>query len=89
MHTNNIITLLKAKETALNAKIRETEKKHSSKQSVVMEVLGMKLRNRILKNVCNALWMLHLLKTSLLITKTPLTTLKCLPKAMFSQLSFH
>ncbi len=72
MHTSNIITLL-------NAKIRKTEKKPSN-QLIHMETFGMKLRNKILKSICNTLWMIHLLKTSILITRTPLTTLKSIIK---------
>lgn len=83
MHTNNIITLLKAQEKTLNARIRKTEKEKPSNQLIDMKISGMKLYSRILRNVCDTLWMMHLLKTSILITKTPLTTLKCLTRSMF------
>ncbi len=73
MHTTNIIMLL-------NAKIRKKDQE-SSNQLIYMETFGMKLRKKILKKVCNILWMIHLLKTSLLITRTPLTTFKSIIKS--------
>ena len=72
MHTTNIITLL-------NAKTRKTDQ--ASNQLIYMETFGMRLRKKILKKVCNTLWMIHLLKTSLLTTRTPLTTLKSIIKS--------
>jgi hypothetical protein len=87
MHTNNIITLLKAQETALNVKIREMNKEKSSDELGATKVFAMSLRGNILKSVCVALWMMHLLKTSILVTKTPLTTLKCMPRAILKQTS--
>jgi hypothetical protein len=36
------------------------------------------LRCNLLETVCDTVWDMHLLKTSILITRTPLTTLKCL-----------
>lgn len=65
VQTNHILYLLKAQEI----KIKKTERKRSPS-------LGMKISYRVSKNICNALWMLHLLKTSMLVTRTPLTTLK-------------
>jgi len=81
IHTDSIITLLKIQETRLNARIRKN--KSASDQLTVIKISGIKLCNRILRNVCDTLWMMHLLKTSLLITKTPLTTLKCLLRSTF------
>jgi hypothetical protein len=85
MHTNNIMTLLKAQETALNVKIREMSKEESSDELGATKVFAMSLRGNILKSVCTTLWMMHLLKTSILVTKTPLTTLKCMPRAILKQ----
>ena len=85
MHTNSIITILKIKETKLNTKIIETKMKKPSNELMNMKVFGMKLYNKILKSVCNTLWMMHLLKTSILITKTPLTTLKSMSKAVMNK----
>jgi len=84
MQTKNILYNLKAQETALNVKIRKTEKSPSD-ELVVMGIFCMKFYDKILRSVCNALWMLHLFKTSIMITRTPLTTLKCMPKAIISQ----
>jgi hypothetical protein len=84
MHASNVITLLEARETTLNAKMREMNKEKSPELSTA-EVFTMSLRGKMLKSVCVALWMMHLLKTSILVTKTPLTTLKCMPRAILNQ----
>lgn len=38
------------------------------------------LRYELSKIVCGMIWDMHLLKTSILVTKTPWTTLKCLSR---------
>jgi len=38
------------------------------------------LRYELLRIVCEMIWDLNLLKTSILVTKTPWTTLKCLSR---------
>jgi len=85
MHTINVIGLLKTKEARLKVKIMNAVNKKPSSELVVVKIFGLKLCNAILKNVCNTLWMIRLLKTSIVVTKTPLITLKCLPKAIVSQ----
>jgi hypothetical protein len=87
MQIKSILYLLKTQETTLNAKIRKKANKDHSDSYAVIEIHGMKLCGKILRSVCNVLWMLHLLKISILVTKTPLTTLKCMPKAIISQIS--
>ena len=42
--------------------------------------LNLVLKYKLLKTVCHIVWDAHLLKTSVLVTKTPLTTLKCLSR---------
>jgi hypothetical protein len=87
MHTTNIITILKTQESMLNVKIKHIKKRKTADELATLEVLSMKVGNVILKNVCNALWMTHLFKTSILVTKTPLTTLKSISKAVINKLS--
>jgi len=82
MQTSNILHLLRVQETRLDAKIRRTENNGSADKLMTLEVFGMKLFSKILKGVSNALWITHLLKTSIMIVRTPLTTLKCIPKAI-------
>ncbi|MCL6578373.1 MAG: hypothetical protein K6T73_03190 [Candidatus Bathyarchaeota archaeon] len=86
MHTTNIITILKTQENTLNKKMKQIEKKKDTDELATLEVFSMKIGNVILKNVCNALWMTHLFKTSILVTKTPLTTLKSISKAVINKL---
>lgn len=83
MHTTNIITILKTQENNLNIKIKQ---KKTTDELATLEVFSMKVGNAIIKNVCNALWMTHLFKTSILVTKTPLTTLKSIAKAVINKL---
>jgi len=89
MQTKNMLYLLKAQETKLNVKIRKKVDKGRSDSFTFIEILGMKLCGKILKSVCNVLWMLRLLKISIVVTKTPLTTLRCMPKAIISQIHFN
>jgi hypothetical protein len=42
--------------------------------------LSLVLQCKLLKIVSNMVWDMHLLRTSILVTKTPLTTLKCLTR---------
>jgi hypothetical protein len=80
MHTTNILTYLKTQENILKVKIREKESENQKNELTTLKVLGLKLFNNVLEGACTTIWMLHLLKTSLLITKTPLTTLKSIVK---------
>ncbi|MGB9671545.1 MAG: hypothetical protein ACPL0C_06640 [Candidatus Bathyarchaeales archaeon] len=59
------------------------EKEKSKRELTATEILSLKLYRNILKSAYNALWTLQLFKTSLLITKTPLTTLKSILKGNF------
>ncbi|MBX5328654.1 hypothetical protein HM003_04795 [Candidatus Bathyarchaeota archaeon A05DMB-5] len=86
MHTTNIITILKTQGNMLNVKIKQMEKKKTIDEIALLEVFSMKVGNVILKNVCSALWMTHLFKTSISVTKTPLTTLKSIAKAVINKL---
>ncbi len=86
MHTTNIITILKTQENVLNIKIKQMEKRKTVDELATLEVFSMKVGNIIVKNVCSALWMTHLFKTSILVTKTPLITLKSISKAVINKL---
>jgi hypothetical protein len=85
MHTTNVIALLKAQEMRLNAKVREIKKGKPSDGLRVTKGFAVSLRGRILKSVCVTLWMMHLLKTSILVTRTPLTTLRFMSRAILNQ----
>ncbi|MGQ9624272.1 MAG: hypothetical protein ACUVT9_02760 [Candidatus Bathycorpusculaceae bacterium] len=80
MHTINLITHLKTQENVLKMKIKEKEKKKPKNELTTVEFLSLKLYNNVLESICAALWAFHLLKTSLVITKTPLTTFKSIVK---------
>jgi len=86
MQTQSIFYFLRAQETRLDAKLRKTENKRPSNRLMVIGIFSMKLLDKILKSIGNALWMTHLLKTSIVVTRTPLTTLRCMPKAIISKL---
>jgi len=88
MQTKNILYLLKAQETTLNAKIRKAANEGPLDKSAVVEIYRIKVCGKILRTVSDVLWMLHLLKISIVVTRTPLTTLKCMPKAILSQIPF-
>lgn len=83
MHTTNLINHLKTKETVLKMKI--IEKERSKRELTATEILNLKLHKNLLKSIYTALWALHLFKTSLLVTKTPLTTLKSILKGSVLQ----
>jgi len=81
MHTTNLLTHLKTQENVLKMKIKEKETKKPKNELTTVEVLSLKLYNNGLESLCAAIWAFHLLKTSLVITKTPLTTLKSIMKS--------
>ncbi|MGC9346011.1 MAG: hypothetical protein ACP5ER_04380 [Candidatus Bathyarchaeales archaeon] len=64
--------------------MRETQKKTTKTSVNTVKLLGMQLSCKLLKGAYDALWTLRLLKTSIFITRTPLTTLKSLSKAVMN-----
>jgi hypothetical protein len=76
VQTNRILGILKVHEMKLQTRIMNAEREKLS--------LRTKFNYSLSENICNALWMLHLLKTSVLVTRTPLTTFKCMCKAVAS-----
>jgi hypothetical protein len=83
MHTTNLLTHLKTQENVLKMKIKEKERKKLKNELTTVEALSLKLYNNVLESLCAAIWAFHLLKTSLVITKTPLTTLKSIVRGSF------
>jgi hypothetical protein len=59
--------------TRLQAKLWKRERRSGHE-------LGLVLTCRFFKAVCDMVWDMNLLRTSILVTKTPLTTLKCLSR---------
>jgi hypothetical protein len=59
--------------TRLQAKLWKRERRSGHE-------LGLVLTCRFFKTVCDMVWDMNLLRTSILVTKTPLTTLKCLSR---------
>jgi len=82
MHTKSVLSVLRARETTLNAKIMSAENKRSLDQLMAVEIYLLKFCDKILRGAYNALWLLRLLKTSIMVTRTPLTTIKCMPRAL-------
>jgi hypothetical protein len=76
MQANRMLGILKVREMRLLTK-RMTAKREKLS-------LRTKFNYSLSENICNALWILHLLKTSVLVTRTPLTTFKCMCKAVAS-----
>jgi hypothetical protein len=68
-----IVRSLMEQNTRLQAKLWKRERR--SKHELVLV-----LTCRFFKTVCDMIWDMNLLKTSILVTKTPLTTLKCLSR---------
>lgn len=75
MQTNRILYLLKAREIQLQTKMRKTERGK-------VPNLRTHLSYRVSEKVCDAIWILQLLRTSVSVTRTPLTTLKSMWKAL-------
>ena len=80
MCVTKILHILQDQEKILNVKIRKAQKE---KDNVCL--LFMKTLRKFLRSLQETVWTLHLIKTSILVTRTPLTTLKCMPKAAIKQ----
>jgi hypothetical protein len=78
MFVTKILHILQDQEKILNVKIRKAQKDN-------VRLLFMKTLRKFLRSLQETVWMLHLVKTSILVTRTPLTTLKCMPKAAINQ----
>jgi hypothetical protein len=85
MQTKHIIHLLRTQETKLQSEIRKTQKGTSKDSLTALRLLFMQSNCKLSINICNALWAMHLLKTSISVTGTPLTTLKSLSKVAINQ----
>jgi len=85
MQTNDILHLLRKQETEMLTEIRKTQKRTPKDTLTVMKLLFIQLNRELLKSTINVLWTMHLLKTSIFVTKTPLTTFKSLSKAAINQ----
>jgi len=80
MCVTKILHILQDQEKILNVKIRKAQKEKDN-----VRLLFMKTLRKFLRSLQETVWMLHLIKTSILVTRTPLTTLKCMPKAAINQ----
>jgi len=78
----SILYLLRGQVIKLQIEIRKAESKKSPDKLSSVKNWGL-LRFKLLKSICEALWGICLLKTSILVTKTPLTTLKSLSHNYF------
>jgi len=85
MQTNQIIQLLRTQETKLRTEINKTQEKTSKNTLTALKLLSMQSGYKLLTNTRNTLWTMHLLKTSVSVTRTPLTTIKSLSKATANQ----
>jgi len=83
--TMTILYLLRAQETKLKTETSKAKRKKSVDTFGLVNTHGVQFRCKLLKEICNVLWAMHLLKTSIFVTKTPLTTLKSLSKTMTNQ----
>jgi hypothetical protein len=70
----NIVCSLMGQTTRLQARLWKQQRGNSLHEPSLV------LKYKLLKTVCHMVWDVHLLKTSVLVTKTPLTTLKCLSR---------
>lgn len=68
-----IVCSLMEQNTRLQAKLWKRERRSGHE-------LGLVLTCKFFKTVCDMVWDMNLLRTSILVTKTPLTTLKCLSR---------
>jgi len=84
MQTVSILDLLRIQGVRMQTKMREAERKKFSDKLSLVKNWSIQLRFRLLRCIYEALWGMHLLKTSVMITKTPLTTLKSLFRSYFN-----
>jgi hypothetical protein len=70
----NIAYSLKGQNTRLLAKLRNRRRGKTAYE------LNLVIRYELSKIVCGMIWNVHLLKTSIFVTKTPWTTLNCLSR---------
>ena len=68
----NIAYWLRGQNTRLLAELWNRRRSKNANE------LTLVLRYELSKTMCGMIWDMHLLKTSILVTKTPWTTLKCL-----------
>jgi hypothetical protein len=69
-----IAYLFMGKNIRLQARLRKQQR------GKPIHELSSLLHRKLLKIVCSVVWDIRLMKTSILVTKTPLTTLKCLSR---------
>jgi len=83
----SFLHFLRTKEAKLHCEMGKTIRQNMTLENklVITNLLLTESCCRVLKSACNFLWGLHLLKTSVFVTKTPLTTLKSLLKPMMHE----
>jgi len=84
MHAAQVLRVLMTQEVRLQRKVKKNRGKQHLTFLDVSENLWFQLNYKLLKFSHSILWVFYLLKTSILVTRTPLTTLKSLPKALTS-----
>lgn len=70
----NIVYSLMGQNTRLQAELWKRRRRKAANELMLV------LRCELLRIVCGMIWDMHLFKTSILVTKTPLTTLRCLSR---------
>jgi len=83
----SFLHFLRTKEAKLHCEMGKTIRQNMTLENklVITNLLLTESCCRVLKSACNFLWGLHLLKTSVFVTETPLTTLKSLLKPMMHE----
>ena len=87
MQPISFLHFLRTKEAKLHDEMEKTRKQNMTLENklVITNLLLTELCCRLLKCASNFLWALHLLKASVFVTETPLTTLKSLLKPMMHE----
>jgi hypothetical protein len=84
MQTTSILNFLRAQKIKLQTEARKAESQKSPNKLNSVKKWGIQFRFKLLKSIHEALWVMHLLKTSILVTRTPFTTLKSLSRSYFN-----
>lgn len=84
MQTTNILNLLIAQKIKLQTEVRKAGRNKSPDKLNSVKNWGVQFRFKLLKSIHEALWITYLLKTSIVVTRTPLTTLRSLSRSYFN-----
>ena len=84
MQTTSILNLLGVQEIKLQTEVRKAERNKSPDKLSSVKNWGVQFRLKLLKSIHEALWIMWLLKTSIVVTRTPLTTLRSLSHSYFN-----